>query len=434
MPATNPRETQLRALTRENDRLRRAVEELSFLNEMATSIGAARDLGQIMQTIVRRSLRAVGAAQGDITLVGVDEADPTQTLIRTRASSGDHDVLRPAQSLLGWMHLNRAPLLINDPRRDARFRGTRWHPAIRSILSVPLVVQGRLIGVLTLYNKKDPAGFTPGDQRLMAILAQQSAQVIETARLLEEEERLHRIQKEQQVAGSIQRFLLPRDPPPIPGYDVAGTSRPARTVGGDYYDVIPVDDGRFLLCLGDVSGKGMPAALLMANLQALLRGQGPRFAGDVTGCIASVNRLLYESTPPSAFITLFYGLLDCHTHRFDYVNAGHNLPFFLPAGGPARTLPRGGLVLGVRPDFVYEAASLTFGPGDVLCIYSDGISEAMNPDREQFGEERIPALLGNRPGASSADRIEALLDAVHRHAGSAEQADDMTLLLARRLP
>ena len=176
----------LHALQRENERLRRAVGELSILNELATAIGTARDLDEVIHTIVQRSLRAVGAEQGLLTLVDEAAADAMRTLIRTTMDSGEHTAFRLDESVLGWMQLHKSSLLINDPHHDERFRYTQWDPSVRSVLSVPLMTQSRLIGVLTLFNKQDEQGFQDTDQRLLSIIASQSAKVVENARLHKE--------------------------------------------------------------------------------------------------------------------------------------------------------------------------------------------------------------------------------------------------------
>ena len=158
------------------------------------------------------------------------------------------------------MHLNKRPLLSNSPRADERFRGITWDPSIHSILCVPLMVKSALIGVLTAYNKKDDREFTEEDQRLLAIIAMQSGQVVENARLYEEEKKLLTMEEEVRLASVIQIELLPQEAPSIPHYDIAGTSIPAQQVGGDYFDFIPVEEFSLAVCLGDVSGKGLPAS------------------------------------------------------------------------------------------------------------------------------------------------------------------------------
>ena len=206
----------LQALQRENERLRRAVSELSILNELATAIGTARDLDEVIHTIVQRSLRAVGAAQGLVTLV--DEAadgadDAMKTLIRATVDSGEHTAFRLDESLLGWMQHHKTSLLINDPHHDERFRYTRWDPSIRSVLSVPLMTQSKLIGVLTLFNKHDPQGFQHADQRLLAIIAAQSAKVVENARLHDERNQILRLFG-QHTSPAIAEELLRAGPDP----------------------------------------------------------------------------------------------------------------------------------------------------------------------------------------------------------------------------
>ncbi len=271
-PMTDQNSGNSTALERENQQLRRAVEELSVLNELSIAISSSRGTDEVIQTIIRRSIKAISAEQGVITMVRDDVSDPTKTLVRTMASSGDREAYSPDQNLLGWMYINRKPLVINDPANDNRFQGVAWNSSVRSLISVPLQVHSQLIGILTLYNKKRGGDFSAGDQRLLSILAGQSAQVIETARLYEEEKKLATVQQELNIAFEIQTNLMPSETPEINGFDLAGVSVPAQSVGGDFFDYIQIDDYHWGIGLGDVSGKGMPAALLMSNCQATLRG------------------------------------------------------------------------------------------------------------------------------------------------------------------
>lgn len=251
----------LAQLRDENQRLKRAVEELSILNELSRTISASLNSTEIMNAIVRRSLKAVHAEQGVITLVDNAQADsPMQTLIRAVVSTSQHEQFHANQALLGWMHLNKKPIIVNHPKSDERFQGVPWDPSIRNFVCVPLMVKAALRGVLIVYNKTEAEGFVDDDQRLLAIIAAQSAQVIENARLYEQEKAFLRIQEEVRLAGRIQTDLLPKTNPSIPGYDVAGKSIPAQAVGGDYFDFIRIDERRIVICLGDVSGKGLPAS------------------------------------------------------------------------------------------------------------------------------------------------------------------------------
>ena len=284
---------QLTQLQEENKRLRKAVDELSILNELARVISSTMTLDTVIENVVKRSVRAVHGQQGMITLV--DEQAPTEmkTLIRAQNSTSDHQQFHLNQNILGWMMINKKPLIANDIAGDTRFSGIRVEGEQRSLLCVPLLVRNRLTGILAIFNKKDNGDFTEDDQRLLSILAAQSGQVLENARLYEQEKSLVVMQEQVKLAAKIQLELLPKKSPEIPGYEIAGKTIPAQMVGGDYFDFITVDNKRLAICLGDVTGKGLPASLLMANLQATLRGQ-TLVNSSVKDCIARSNKLLFE--------------------------------------------------------------------------------------------------------------------------------------------
>ena len=411
-------------------RLRRAVEELSILNDLARAIGASMNGEEIMQIIIRRSLRAMNAEQGVITLVE-DEQHTTKTLIRTMVSSADAPAFHLHQALLGWMHLNKKPLSVEDPKSDPRFRGVQWDASIRSVLCVPLIVKSELRGVLTVYNKKDGGTFTTDDQRLLAIISAQSAQVIENARLIEEERAYIKMQQEVGLAAKIQMDLLPRNPTALNGYDIAARTIPAESIGGDYYDFITKEDSTLAICLGDVSGKGLPASLLMANLQATLRGQ-TLVSQRPSECLDRSNKLLFESTSPEKFATLFYGVLDVARHTLRFSNAGHEWPFLIGHDNTIRRLKVGGLMLGLIEHTSFEDEEISMGPGDLLVIQSDGVSEAMNASQEQFSEEKLQQLLLASKDLPASGIIDAIVKEVRKHAGANPQSDDITIMVIKR--
>lgn len=422
----------LAALEGENVRLKRAVEELSVLNELATAIGGSRDSSQIMRRLVSRSLQTVHAEQGLVTLVSESVDDPTQTFVRSVSSSSDHDAITADASIVGWMHLHKQPLIVNDPSSDRRFSGSPWDERVRSVLAVPLLVQGRLTGVLTLYNKKSDGGFGEDDKRLMSILAAQSAQVLENARLHEDELELQRLQGELNLAREIQIRLLPDAPPAVPGYEFAGSSIPAQSVGGDFYDVVETVSGRVVFWVGDVSGKGLPASLTMANAQAALRSHATSNR-KVADCVYETNQLLCRYTPRSTFVTLAMFALDLASSSLVFVNAGHVKPVILRAGGATEVLEHSNLVMGFQSSTEYTPSSCTLDSGDVLVLVSDGLSEAMNTRRVQFGDEAVYAVTAQARGGSAGDTLESLLKAVEKHATGAGQHDDITALVIRKL-
>lgn len=420
-------------LREENRQLKRAIDELSILNDLARAIGASVDSHEIIERIVERSMHAVIAEQSVVTLIDRRADSSMKTLVRAMTSSAEHPKYHLNEHLLGWMHLYKKPLMSTNPGEDDRFRGATWDNSVRSVLCVPLMVKSELIGVITCYNKKGvPAGFTDEDQRLLAIIASQSAQVIENARLYEEEKALATMKEQVKLAAKIQEDLLPKSPPVIPGYDLSACSIAALVVGGDYFDFIPLNSGRFSICLGDVSGKGLPASLLMANLQATLRGQSAHDI-PVSETITRSNALLYRSTDPEKFATLFVGVLDPATGRIAYCNAGHDRPILFRGDGTVERLIEGGLALGVLESFGYDEGVATLAPGDVLVLYSDGIPEANDELGNFFGEERLIACIRENAGLGASELMSAIVDAVGRHEHGAARADDLTIVIVKRL-
>lgn len=412
-------------------RLRRAVEELSILNDIARAISASLNAEEIMQALIRKSIRAVNAEQGVITLVE-EEQKSMKTLIRTMVSTAGAPAFHMHQALIGWMHLNKKPLSVDEPANDSRFRGVQWDANIKTVLCVPLIVKSELRGVLTVYNKKDGQSFTTEDQRLLAIIAAQSAQVVENARLIEEEKLYIKMQQEVGLAAKIQLDLLPRNNPGLHGYDIYARTIAAQSIGGDYFDFIPMSDGRMALCLGDVSGKGLPASLLMANLQATLRGQ-TLVAQQPSECLLRSNKLLFESTSPEKFATLFYGMIDVKHHSIHYSNAGHDWPFHIGKDNSIQRLKVGGLMIGLIQQATYEDQEIPIQVGDILVIQSDGVSEAMNSSNVQFGEERLQNLLIENRDRSAEEIIDIVIKEVRKHAGAHPQSDDITMMVIKRI-
>ena len=430
LEATNQ---QLKRLTEENKRLRLAVEELSILNDIATAITSTQSLEQIVELIVQKCVKHLKVEQGAVMLLDEkDQDNPFHTMVRKQDTVADILPYRLDTQLTGWMLKNKTPLLVNDFKNDDRFS---WFSdkeiPIQSLLSVPMLLKGRMKGLLVLFNKRLEQGFTPEDQRLLAIIAAQSAHVIENARLIQEEQAFLRMQEEMRLAKDIQVNLLPNYVPQIPGYDISGVSIPAKEVGGDYFDFIQLSDSAMAFCLGDVSGKGMPAALLMANLQATLRGQSSLEISSKL-CVEHSNKLIFQSTDSKKFATLFYGVLDSKNHEVSYCNAGHDNPYIIRRDKKIMRLNTGGIVLGFVPEFSFEEDKIHLEPGSVMAIYSDGVTEAMNEQEEEFGEERFAEVVTHHMNNSSESIIQHILQAVEKHIGKMPQMDDMTLLLIKR--
>ncbi len=412
--------------------MRIAVEELSVLNEIATAISSTLDLNRVIELIVQKCVKHLKVDQGAIWLLEAqDEATPLKTMFRKVNSQADRLPYRLDTQLTGWMIKNQQPLIIQNLETDERFQVVKNEDHfIRSLLAVPLTQKGKMIGVLTVFNKRAEADFTDNDRRLLTIIGAQSAQVIESARLYLEETEYQKMQQEMNLARNIQTNLLPSEMPVLKGYEAYGMSTPAQEVGGDYYDFISKNSSCLIFCLGDVSGKGMPAALLMANLQATLRGTTMGCQGALD-CMKRSNGLLYHSTDMEKYATMFYGVLNTEKNELSFANAGHNNPFLVSQDGTIRRLEAVGIPLGWLEDFDYTEEVVPFNKGDILVTFSDGISEAMNLLEEEFEEDRILEVIKENLNATPKELTDKLLVQVQEHAGTAPQTDDMTLVVIK---
>ncbi|MCK5222349.1 MAG: SpoIIE family protein phosphatase [Candidatus Aminicenantes bacterium] len=429
----NSSELDLSLLKEENRRLKRGLEELSVLNEIATAINSALSIDNILESITQKCRKHLKVEQVAVMLLDEQsEEKPFQTMVRGWDQVTGAIPFRFDTQLTGWMLKNRTPLLINDFLNDNRFQKTSEDTdSIKSLLSVPLLCKSKMIGLITVFNKTVEAGFNDDDQRLLSIISSQSSQVIENARLLKEEQELIKVQQELQLAYEIQTNLLPEKSPEIDGYEIYGISIPAKEVGGDYFDFIPIENNKLAFCLGDISGKGMPAALLMSNLQASVRGQTLE-KSSVKICMEKINSMLFHNTPPEKFSTFFYGILDSENHKIAYSNAGHNYPFLFSKKGNIKQLDEGDIVLGCMENFQFGEQMIFMEAGDLLLIYSDGITEAINENEEELGEDEMIKVIVENPDLSLEDMADKIMEKVKLHSGDNLQYDDMTIVLIKR--
>lgn len=300
-------------------------------------------------------------------------------------------------------------------------------------LMVPLRWRGEALGILLLGEKLTATEYTSEDVSLLTSLATQMSVSLQNALLLRDRVAIARLEQELNLARQIQRSFLLSEFPVVPRCEVYAVNLPSKHVGGDYYDVVPTADGGHLLAIADVAGKGVPAALLSAMLQAALRTQA-RAVDSVTRILQNINTLVYRSTAVHQFATFFLAHIDRHGMRLTFCNAGHNWPVLIRANGERQYLERGGLLLGIRESVDFEEEGLTLGPGDRLVFYTDGISEATSPDGELYGDLRIADFIAALPQELCArDIADRILDTVHEHLAGAEPQDDVTLLVLRVL-
>ena len=307
---------------------------------------------------------------------------------------------------------------------ELRAAGTR--------MVVPLVSQGELIGLLNLGPRRSEQEYSADDRKLLADLAGHAAPAVRVAQLVREQQaevrERERIEQELEVARLIQQQFLPHELPELPGWHVAAYYKPARQVGGDFYDFLELPDGQIGIVVGDVTDKGVPAALVMATTHSILRAEAPRLVspGEVLG---RANDLLVTEMPAHMFVTCLYAVLDPTSGRLRYANAGHNLPYLRTEDGVIE-LRATGMPLGLLPGMAYEEKEAALAPGDDLLLHSDGLAEAHGPERQMFGFPRLAKLAAE--GASGQELIDLLLSELAKFTGPDwEQEDDITLVTLR---
>jgi len=417
----------------EISRLKVAVSELAILNEIAVTISSVVDLDQIVHKIIQKCIKHLHVEQGAVMLLDNNDQDaPLRTFVRKGDSKTGQLPYRLDSQLTGWMIKNQQPLLSNDILKDERFQISKEDfVPFKSLLAVPLQLKGKMIGSLMVFNKSSKDEFSENDQRLLTIIGAQSSQVIENARLYKEEQKFRKIQQEMSVAKDIQLNLLPKNTPSIPDYKIFGISIPASEVGGDYFDFITINDNKLAFCLGDVSGKGISAAMLMANLQATFRSQ-TQMSESTKQCLDRSNKLLYHSTDSAKYATFFCGVLDSGKNIIRFSNAGHNSPIFMTKNKEVKRIQTSGIVLGFLEDYEFTESFISINSGDCMVIFSDGISEAMNAMEEEFGEERLINLLLDSNNQNAESIVKKIIQSVNEFVGAEPQSDDMTVVVIKR--
>jgi len=406
---------------------------LALISKVGVTLLASTTLHQTLEDIVSLVFEAVPADRCMVMMRDQKNTELKVAVARLRDRVGEVGEIRISRSVIDEVVANGKSVLTSDAQADPRFAGgTVMLQGVRSVLAVPLGVGANVFGIIYADSPLADNRFTGDHLKLLTTLASVAAIRVENARLTEEQIERERLEREQQVASEIQQRFLPSKAPQVTGYELQGISFPCYEIGGDYYDFIERENGNLLVALGDVSGKGTAAALLMSSLHAAVHAQAD--ANDsIVKTIAAVNRYLVESIPPNRFVTLFYAELDPKNGSLAFLNAGHNPPLIVHAGGTMEQLASGGLPLGILADADFREGRTKLYPGDVLVIYSDGVSEAVNPNGEEFGATRLYEVVARNLDTSASgirDRIESALT---KFCQGTPAADDITLVIVKRL-
>ena len=407
---------------------------LGVLSRAAGSLVRHRSLDEIFEMVMDLLFEAVPAERGAILLL---QGDPPQLVVKAARSRAGKPITGVSRSIARRVLEQRVSILLPNVMADEALshQVSILGAGIRSAVCAPLwftadfAEQDAVIGLVYLDTRTHTYSFSEDDLQIVTALANVAAAKIENVRLLEESLEKRRLDQDMKMAAEIQRGLLPAAPPAVPGYDLAGSNRPSRSVGGDYYD-FSLDQGRLLFALGDVAGKGTGAALLMAVLRAAVRGHWSE--GSVAEAMARINRTICQNVTEGKYITFFVGRLDPRSGQVCYVNAGHLPPLLIRAGGGVETLTEGGMVLGMFDSVPYAEASAELRSGDILLVFSDGVTETCDPEGEEFGESRLVALAVEKRELGAEDLQAAIVKELDRYSEDTRATDDRTLIVLKR--
>ena len=416
--------------------------KLSSLSEIGKLAASELDWEEMLRTITSKT-KAVLSVDA-CSVYTLDQNQQELVLIATdglpAAAVGQH--IKVGEGITGYVAQTRAAVAVEDAKRDPRVKSFSVPPAVRtgrkrrshqSILSVPLIAQDRLVGVIDVRTFQ-PKAWAQTDTDFLSIIAEQVAGIIEKDKFRME------ISRELEAARYIQAKLLPDSLPEIKGYDLAALIVPNSEVGGDYYDFIMTREGQLGVVIADVSGKGIGAAILMANTQGLVKAYANAYGRiEVRSKDAAfnINNALCESTEPEKFVTMFCGALDTETGVFTYTNAGHNYPFVYRGGSRTpQALDVGGTVLGLIRDAEYSESSVQLTGGDILVLYSDGVTEARNKSGHLFGEDGLHVTVHrymeeNQDSLSAQQLLDHIYSTVRDFSSSMSLTDDLTLVVLR---
>ena len=415
-------------------RMEKMLNEMVTLHEITHALESSNNIDSLLEYIMQKSQKVMEAEAASLMLV-IEEANELEfkVVLGPKATEVKPFRLPIGQGISGWVAQTGEAVLIPDAYSDSRFDPSfdkRSGFITRSMLCIPMIYQSKIVGVMTLINKLDGKPFNEDDQNLFTIFASQAALSIENARLLFAAIEKERLDKELQVAAEIQKLLIPQSIPESSFLDIAAEYIPCKEIGGDFYDIIKLDENRSIFVVADVSGKGIPGALVVSNMQATLRAF-LEYSDDLIPVVSRLNEAIIRQTTSDRYITFFIGLYDHNNSSFSYINAGHNPPLLINTKGKVRELKTGGIFIGFMP-WEFESETIKLHKDDTLVMYTDGLVEAMNSKEEEFEMVSLIKALKENPQKNSNDLKNEIISRVNAHIGTIPLSDDFTLLILRK--
>jgi sigma-B regulation protein RsbU (phosphoserine phosphatase) len=416
------------------EQLGKLIESLRVVNELTIELLKDVSVDELLKFLMDKVFETLQPDRGVVLLRSATTGELVPAVVRV-AEGISADEVRLSRTLVAAVIEKRNGLLLMDTSSGSQvsLADSIRLSGIKSVLAAPLENEGEVVGLIYVDCRMGHRSFEESDLRLLTSLANVAAAKIQNARLMAENAEKRQMDREFALAREIQQRLLPENPPDIAGYELYGSNVASRQVSGDYFDYRPRADGKIYAAIADVCGKGVGPALLMASLQASFHAWADESVGvpEMTG---RLSEAISRRTGPDRFITFFLVLLDPATGEVEYTNAGHNPGLWLKQDGSLEELASHGLPLALFPGRPYTSTRLTLAGNEVLCLYTDGVTEANDPEGNEFGMGRLKDVLASQIGHEPSDIDAALGKALEAHAAGEPYADDRTLLMIRRLP
>ncbi|MEK6222021.1 MAG: SpoIIE family protein phosphatase [Chloroflexota bacterium] len=407
---------------------------LSLLYQLTQTFNASLDLDEVLNIVIDEIIKAIKAERGFVMLRSNDGELVFQTARGMKSTTIDDPELEISRSVVDEVAANGESLLTSDAQSDKVLsqKTSVMELKLRSVMCVPLKIKDEILGVVYVDNRLTAGIFTSDDLEFLNSIASSAAIAIENARLYRVAVEKGRMERDLQVARKVQSSLIPQVTPVVEGWNFGATWLPAHEVAGDFYDFIKCKGGHIGLLIADVVDKGMAAALFMAFSRTTLRSTLGRIDSPKNG-IVEANRLISDDAAYSMFLTLAYAQIDPKTHEITYVNAGHNPPLvYRTSTDSFDELTRTGMLMGVFDDAIYEQETIEMNQGDFIMLYTDGITEAINKNNEEFGMDRLKDILLKHHNDSAEIIKDKTIETLEKFVGNAPQFDDTTLLVAKR--
>ncbi|MFQ5453912.1 MAG: SpoIIE family protein phosphatase [Candidatus Zixiibacteriota bacterium] len=403
--------------------------EKNLLYEIGKKLSSSLKLDEVLKEILNSLKQAIDFTAGGVFVVNPEKGEIDSIYTTGYESCSEADIhLKIGQGLVGNVAKTGKPVIVSDVNTNKHY--IDLNPNTKSEMVVPIELDGRIIGVFNVESNMLSA-YNNEDLTLMTTFTSQAAISIERAQLHEQIISNQKLEQQLDIAREIQKSFLPKSNLKIEGYDICGVNIPSGQVGGDYYDFISIIDNQLGIAIGDVSGKGIPAALLMAAFRASLIAEIRNNYSIRTIC-DKVNRLLFESTQPDNFVTAVYGVLDIKNHILTFCNCGHDLPLLLRKNGDVEYLREGGPLLGVIQNSVYEERPVYINKGDITVFYTDGVVEVFDKADKMFGLDKLIAILKENRGKTSLEIQKAIYKSSTNFAAPKHNFDDFTMIILKR--